>query len=221
MDGSFEDIDFGGGPPHERAVIVLGPRVFLTGTGATREPLTWEVRKGILVVLVAWVEGNIWYAIQSLVGNGADITRVVGVRPLYIKLGSYGVPQIEWDAHHSLQTGTVPSPSEIAHPPDGGPQTSNAAFTGQGHGGLNVASRETKLIPTGHHPTLVVQVVSLLLRERDLEGAVLGGDSGRVVPLEIAGLPVVEVDSFPVWIVAGVERTTVVVEFVREDQLKF
>jgi hypothetical protein len=60
-----------------------------------------------------------------------------------------------------------------------------------------------------------------LLGESDLEGAVLGGDGGGVIPLEVTRLPVVEVDSFPEWVVAGVERSTVIVEFVREDQLKF
>ena len=63
--------------------------------------------------------------------------------------------------------------------------------------------------------------MGFLLGESDPEGAVLGGDSSRVIPLEVTCLPVVEVGGFPVWIVAGVEGSTVVVEFVREDQLKF
>ena len=123
--------------------------------------------------------------------------------------------------HHPLQAGTVPSPSEIAHPPNSGPQTGDVALTRQGHSDLNIPTSETELIPASHHAALVIQVVSLLPGECDLEGAVLGGDRGGVIPLEIAGLPVVEVDSFPVGVVAGVESTIVVVEFVREDQLKF
>ena len=59
-----------------------------------------------------------------------------------------------------------------------------------------------------------------LLGQRDLEGAILGGDSRRVVPLEVARLPIVEVGSFPVRIVAGIEGSSVVVEFVRENQLQ-
>jgi len=62
--------------------------------------------------------------------------------------------------------------------------------------------------------------VSLLPAQSDLEGPVLGGDSRGVIPLEVARLPVVEVDGFPIWIVARVKGSTVVVEFVREDQLE-
>ena len=62
--------------------------------------------------------------------------------------------------------------------------------------------------------------MSLLPAQSDLDGPVLGGDSRRVIPLEVADLPVVEVDGFPIWIVAEVEGSTVVVEFIREDQLE-
>ena len=63
--------------------------------------------------------------------------------------------------------------------------------------------------------------MSLLPAQSDLEGPVLGGDSRGVIPLEVARLPVVvEVDGFPIWIVAEVEGSTVVAEFVREDQLE-
>lgn len=83
VDRGFEDIDFRSGPAHVRAVTVLRSRVFLTGTGATREPLARKVGKVTQVVLIAWVLGNIRYALPSLVGDGTDIARVVGVRPLY------------------------------------------------------------------------------------------------------------------------------------------
>ena len=63
--------------------------------------------------------------------------------------------------------------------------------------------------------------MGVLFGQGDLEGAVLGGDGGGVVPLEITGLPVVEVGSFPVWIVTGVETSTVLVEFVRKNELEF
>ena len=63
--------------------------------------------------------------------------------------------------------------------------------------------------------------MGVLLGEGDLEGAVLGGDGGGVIPLKVTGLPVVEVVSFPVWIVTGVESSTVLVEFVRKDELEF
>jgi len=61
--------------------------VVLTSTGATREFLTREVTEGIVVVLVAYEFGDVWYAFPCLVGNGADITRVVGVRPLWEIMG--------------------------------------------------------------------------------------------------------------------------------------
>ena len=134
-----------------------------------------------------------------------------------------GLDQIphEWigGTHHSLQACTIPSPSEVSHSPDSGPQSSNPIQTRQCHPDFKISTRETKLIPTGHHAALVVQIVSFLLRQCDLQGPVLGGNGGGVIPLEVARLPVVQVDSFPVWIVARVESPTVDVEFVREDQL--
>ena len=63
--------------------------------------------------------------------------------------------------------------------------------------------------------------MGFLLRWCDLQGSVLGGDSGEVVPLEVACLPVVQVDCFTEWIVPGVENSSVVVKFAREDQLQF
>lgn len=63
--------------------------------------------------------------------------------------------------------------------------------------------------------------MGVLLGEGDLEGAVLGGDCGRVIPLEVTGLPVVEVASFPVWIVTGVETSTILVEFIRKYEFEF
>jgi len=52
---------------------VRGTGVFLTGTGAPRESLAWKVREGVLVVPVAWIEGDIWYPIPGLVDNSTDI----------------------------------------------------------------------------------------------------------------------------------------------------
>ena len=80
---------------------------------------------------------------------------------------------------------------------------------------------KTELVPIVRHAAFVVQLVGVLPGECDLEDTVLGGDGGGVVPLEVARLPMVEVASFPEGIVAGVEGSPVVVEFVREDQLGF
>ena len=61
----------------------------------------------------------------------------------------------------------------------------------------NQPSREAKQIPAADHAALVVQIVRFLL-QCDLQGPVPGGDGGVVVPLEVARLPVVKVDGFPV-----------------------
>ena len=96
----------------------------LTGTGATREFLTRKVTKGKIVVSVTYEAGDIWYAIVRLVANGADITRVVGVRPLCEMMGQGCVGEfrrVKWDTDHPLQASTVPSPAKVTHPPNGGP----------------------------------------------------------------------------------------------------
>ena len=121
--------------------------------------------------------------------------------------------------YHSLQAGTIPSPPEVAHCPDCRPQSNDVALTRQCHGSFEIPSRKAKPIPTGYHAALVVQVVSVLLLKGDLQGSVLGGDGGGIVPLEVLRLPVVEVDGLPIWVITGVEGSTVGVEFIREDQL--
>ena len=85
--------------------------------------------------------------------------------------------------------------------------------------GFDEAAREAELVPCRYHPTGKIQVVVLLLRQRDLEGPVAGRDRRRVVPLLVVRLPVVQIDRFPIWVVSGVERTAVDVELVTEDQL--
>ena len=60
-----------------------------------------------------------------------------------------------------------------------------------------------------------------LLRQRDLQRSVLGGDRGGVIPLQVSRLPVVKVDGFPIRIIAGVERSSGVFELVRRDQLQY
>lgn len=58
----------------------------------------------------------------------------------------------------------------------------------------------------------------LLLRQRDLQRAVGRGDRRGVVPFHVVRLPVVQVDGFPVRVVARVEGAAVGVEFVGEDE---
>ena len=67
------------------------------------------------------------------------------------------------ETHHPLQTGTIPGPSEVAHPIYYRLQSNNPIETRQGHCDLDVSSRETGLIPTAHHAALVVQIMHFLL----------------------------------------------------------
>ena len=124
-----------------------------------------------------------------------------------------------WETHHSLQGGTIPGPAEVAHRPDSGPQSSNPIQTRQCYRDFNISSGETELVPTANHPAFVIQIMSFLLRQCDLQGPILGGYSKGVIPLEVSRLPVVQIDGFPVRIVSGVESPSVIVEFIGKDQL--
>jgi hypothetical protein len=82
---------------------------------------------------------------------------------------------------------------------------------------------------------LIVQVVRVLLRQRHYEVTIFRGDRLRVIPLEVVRLlerplvfiiglvkityPVVEIDCFPIWIVAWPECSSWGVELIGEDQL--
>lgn len=61
----------------------------------------------------------------------------------------------------------------------------------------------------------------LLLTESDLESTIFCNDRLGVVPLEVACLPVMKVDSFEIWVITGVECAIWEIELVREYQLKF
>lgn len=60
----------------------------------------------------------------------------------------------------------------------------------QGYGGFDVSSRETELVPGLHHPAPIVEPVIRRGAESDLKGSAGGGDSRRVVPLQIFRFPV-------------------------------
>ena len=66
---------------------------------------------------------------------------------------------------------------------------------------------------------MIVQIVRLLLLERDHQVAPARRDRGGVVPLEVVRRPVVQVDSLPVWVVPWVECAVWGVEFIGEDEL--
>ena len=55
--------------------------------------------------------------------------------------------------------------------------------------------------------------------EGNLQRAILSRNGGRVVPLLVVGLPVVQVDRLPVRVVPRVEAAPVDVELVTEDKL--
>ena len=122
--------------------------------------------------------------------------------------------------HHAVQGPAKACAAEVAHRPNGRPEPDDVRRAGQDDARLDQPTRETKLVPGRDHPALVIHPVRLFLRQRDLERAVLGRDRGGVVPLHVAGLPVVEVDGLPVRVVARVERAAVGVELVGEDELE-
>ena len=66
---------------------------------------------------------------------------------------------------------------------------------------------------------MIIQVVRLLLGERDDETSISRRDRGRVIPFQVIRFPVVEVNGFPVWVVSRIEGATVDVELVREYEL--
>ena len=80
----------------------------------------------------------------------------------FIRLERYST-LVDQETHHSLQTCTIPSSSEVAHRPDSRPQSSNLIHTRQCHCGFDISSREAEPIPAADHAALVVQIVSLLL----------------------------------------------------------
>lgn len=54
---------------------------------------------------------------------------------------------------------------------------------------FDISLGEAKFIPGGEVPALVVQIVNLLFRKRNLQATILRYDSARVVPFEITGRP--------------------------------
>jgi hypothetical protein len=80
----------------------------------------------------------------------------------------------------------------------------------------------TYVVPGRHHTRPIRHVVInadiVVLRECDLKCAVLSRNLPWLIPFEIAGLPVMEIDCLPVRVVPRVERAAVDVEFIREDE---
>lgn len=62
------------------------------------------------------------------------------------------------------------------------------------------------------HTALVVQPVVLLRGQSYLHRTIRRCDCSGVIPLHVVGRPVVEIYSFPVWIVAGVKGATILIE---------
>lgn len=80
---SFEDINLRGRPTNEGAVGMDGSRVRLAGACAAGQTLAREVREGATVTSVAVLRGRDRQTVQSLVRDGANIARIVRVRPLH------------------------------------------------------------------------------------------------------------------------------------------
>lgn len=124
----------------------------------------------------------------------------------------------EW-TYHTLETRTIARPSQVAHRPDSRPESNDVVDTGKYNTSLDQSASEAKLVPGRQHASLVVQPVRLLLGQSDLQATIPSRDCGGVVPFEVVGLPIVEVDGFPVRVVTGVEGPAVSVELVGPDEL--
>jgi hypothetical protein len=55
-----------------------------------------------------------------------------------------------------------------------------------------------------------------LFTQSDLERAILCDNRLGVIPLEITCLPVMKVDSLPIWVITRIESATIDIELVRE-----
>lgn len=144
---------------------------------------------------------------------------------------------MEQGVYHALETSTETSTAEIAHSPyagglsvskscgckkryERGPQSSNVGNTGEGDSSYDQAAGEAEFVPGRHEPAHIVKTVIWGCRQCDFERTVFGGQRRGVIPLQIVGLPVMEVDGFPVWVVSGIKGAAVCVELVTEDQLQ-
>lgn len=102
----FDHVNLRRAASHITPVGVLWPRVRLAVTRATREALPWQVREYASLRWVAVYGRRLRKAIESLVCEGADITGVVGVWPLFG--GVSGV-------NDEREGGGVPCPPERRH----------------------------------------------------------------------------------------------------------
>ena len=71
------------------------------------------------------------------------------------------------------------------------------------HRHLDIPARETKLIPALQHPALILQPVILHILHQYAQLAPLRRDLLGVVPLQVVGRAVPEVDGLPVGVVPG------------------
>ena len=108
---------------------------------------------------------------------------------------------------------------KVAHGPHTGPESLDSGGPRQADADLDVARRETDLVPPLQHPTDVIQVVSRFAFHGDHELSVLGGDLARVIPFDIVSWPIMQVHGFPVWIVSGVEGSSITFEFITEHDV--
>ena len=66
---------------------------------------------------------------------------------------------------------------------------------------FNVPRSKAELIPARHHSSRIVHPVPRLVAQLYIERPVGRSDRTRIVPLQVSGLPVVQVYGFPVRIV--------------------
>jgi len=78
-------VDLWGRTADIRTIVVNRPRVGLPRASATRQLLTWKPGEHATFTLVAIYGCRDWLTVHSLVRDRANVTSIVGVRPLVLR----------------------------------------------------------------------------------------------------------------------------------------
>lgn len=88
----------------------------------------------------------------------------------------------------------------------------------EGDSDFKVPAGKAELVPALQHAALVLKVICLLVLDLDPESTISGSDLAGIIPFQVFGDPVLQVDSFPKGVVTGVEGAAVGIKLVREDE---
>ena len=120
---------------------------------------------------------------------------------------------------HSIGRRCVTGASKVAHCPETRPKAHCVASSWKGYACLDISTLEAHLVPRLDHAGPIIQVVVLESIEANVEGAVCCRYCVRVIPLEITGNTIPEINSGKVGIVTRIERPSVIAKLVRKHQL--